>query len=110
MAKTAPKPDTDKKCASATAIDRKFSIRANSLASGNSYTEEEAVLFLARDRAFALTLPTYLENTKKIGAGPDQIRAVELLMNRVFRYQIENPDKVKVPDVDPDLEPQCLES
>ncbi len=94
--------------ATITSIDRKFEIHARSRTSGATYTEEEAVLFLARDTAFALTLPTYLENCKKVGAGEDQIKAVELLIERVANYRKANPDKIKVPDVDPKSEPACL--
>lgn len=90
-------------------IDRKFKIQAQSIHSGATYTEDDAVLFLAKDRAFILTLPTYLENCKKVGAGQDQILAVELLINRVNDYQYSHPNLTKVPDVDPLTEPGCLQ-
>jgi hypothetical protein len=91
-------------------IDRKFNINAISRNSGKAYSHQNAVLFLAKDKAFALTLPTYLEKCREVGAGPDQIRAVELLIERVNLYQSACPGEVKVPDVDPIKESQCLEA
>ncbi len=89
-------------------IDRKFQIVARSIVSNNHYTEDNAVLFLAKDKAFLLTLPTYLEKCKEVGAAPEQIKAVELLIARVADYQAKNPGVVKVPDVDPTIEADCL--
>lgn len=90
-------------------IDRKFKIHARSVASGNTHSEDDAVLFLAKDTAFLMTLPTYLDNCKKVGAGPDQIKAVELMIDRVKDYRAAHPHLVKVPDVDPLTEPGCLQ-
>ncbi len=50
-------------------IDRKFKINAVSIASGNIYDESSAVCFLAKDKAFLLTLPTYLEKCREVGSG-----------------------------------------
>ncbi len=90
-------------------IDRKFVITATSRVSGKMYSENNAVLFLAKDKAFLLALPTYLEKCKEVGAGPDQIKAVELMIQRVEQYQTNNPTLVKIPDVDPVKESSCLE-
>lgn len=90
-------------------IDRKFKIQAASIVSGNTHTEDDAVLFLAKDKAFLLTLPTYLQKCKDVGAGQDQIKAVELLIKRVEQYQADNLHLVKVPDVDPIVEASCLQ-
>lgn len=91
-----------------TSIDRKFLIHATSKISGNQYSQDDAVLFLAKDKAFLLTLPTYLEKCREVGAGPEQLVAVEMLIDRVKQYQADNPSVVKVPDVDPIKEADCL--
>lgn len=88
-------------------IDRKFTITANAIHNGKHYDEHDAVLFLAKDRAFLLTLPDYRRHCEEIGAGPDQLRALDLLIERVTRFQAENP--TKVPDVDPVTESGALE-
>ncbi len=87
-------------------IDRKFLIEATSISSGNQYSQDDAVLFLAKDKAFLLTLPTYREKCVEVGAGPDQIKAVDMLIDRVAAFQANNP--TKIPDVDPIKEPGCL--
>ncbi len=91
-------------------IDRKFTIRAVAHKSKKCYTEDNAALFLAKDKAFLLALPFYLEKCKEVGAGPDQIKAVELMIERVRKFQEENPAEVKVPDVDPVVEASCLQA
>lgn len=88
-------------------IDRKFKIQATATRSGKHYTEENAVLFLAKDRAFALTLPDYVRHCKEVGAAPEQVRAAELLTERVLAFQAAN--ETKVPDVDPVAEASALE-
>ncbi len=90
-------------------VDRKFRISAVSYGSGKRHDEDDSVLFLAKDKAFLRTLPHYLEACIAMGAGEDQIRAVELLIQRVAKYQRDNPTVAKVPDVDPIRESQCLE-
>ena len=82
-------------------IDRKFRfIGYNPSKHGTIYTEEDGVLFLAKDRAFLETLPTYREKLVELGADARQVAGVDLLIERVRRYQEENPRLVKVPDVD----------
>ena len=88
-------------------IDRKFKIHATAHRSGKTYTEENAVLFLAKDRAFALTLPDYVRHCKELGAAPEQVRAAELLAERVAEFQRTN--ETKVPDVDPVVEAAALQ-
>lgn len=90
-------------------IDRKFKISATSIGSGNKYSDENAVLFLAKDIAFARALPEYLNQCIICGAGQDQITAVELLIDRVNAFQLENVGVAKIPDVDPKTEPGCLQ-
>lgn len=43
-----------------------------------------------------------------VGAGQDQIKAVELMIDRVANYRAAHPHLVKVPDVDPLTESGCL--
>jgi len=87
-------------------IDRKFKISATSIGSGNTYTEESAVLFLAKDRAFLPTLRDYLKHCTELGAGPEQLEAVKLMIQRVEVFQAQN--ETKIPDVDPNTESIAL--
>lgn len=60
--------------------------------------DDSWVLFLAKDNAFAATLPTYLENCKELGADSTQIKMVEEMIERVTVWRAAHPDLCKVPD------------
>lgn len=89
-------------------IDRKFKIIAHCKAHQHRYTEANAVLFVAKDKAFLAVLPEYRRICQELGAKEDQLKGIDLLIERVKRFQAENPDKIKVPDVDPLLEADVL--
>lgn len=79
-------------------IDRKYQINAINPCSGNTHTEQDAVLFLAKDRALPAALETYRQESERLGANPAHLESIDLLIGRVKEYQ----DKVesKVPDTD----------
>ena len=79
-------------------IDRKYKISAVNPCSGNIHTENDAVLFLAKDQAFLNVLPKYLEESRKLGANPAHLESIQLLIERVTEYQMNNGSKV--PDTD----------
>jgi len=81
-------------------IDTKFTINAQCIEHNHFYTESEAVLFLCKDQAFLPTLRYYRHVCVQVGAGERQVRAVDKLIERVVQWQRDNPDKMKVPDVD----------
>lgn len=81
-------------------IDRKFSILARSREHGNQHTEDDAVLFLAKDKALPETLRFYREECERIGADARQLLGIALLCERVETYQRLHPERLKVPDVD----------
>lgn len=87
-------------------IDRKFAINAMAHGSKKVYTENNAVLFLAKDRAFLATLPEYRRQCELLGCDENQLRAVDLLIKRVTQYQEDN--ETKIPDVDPKKEYRAL--
>lgn len=63
---------------------------------------DEWIVFLAKDDAVLPTLQFYLHECHKIGAAPDQLRAISALIGRVKEWRDLNPDRCKVPDVEPD--------
>ena len=77
-------------------VDRKFVIQAVSLEHDTEHTHADAVLFLAKDRAFLATLPSYREFCEFYGADARQLEGVDRLIARVARYQREHPELVKV--------------
>ena len=82
------------------AIDRKFTIDATCREHGHVFTEADAVLFLAKDKALPATLKFYREWCQRIGADERQLLGIDLLIQRVEAWQAANPDRVKIPDVD----------
>lgn len=63
--------------------------------------QDEWMVFLAKDNAVPSTLRFYLSECVRLGAGADQIRAVEEMIGRVDAWRASHPGKLKVPDVAP---------
>lgn len=81
-------------------IDRKFIFSASCREHDHTYDENHAMVFTAKDAALVPMLRYYREHCERIGALPRQLIALDLLIERVIRYQAMNPERVKVPDVD----------
>jgi hypothetical protein len=89
-------------------IDRKFTITATCTEHDHTFTEIDSVLFLAKDKALPATLQFYRAECERIGAGLYQLMGIDLLIQRVLRFQRERPDLVKVPDVDDTKEGRAI--
>lgn len=79
-------------------LDEKFygtviKAKDDSIVDGSEY-----MVFLAKDNAFAATLPLYLEKCIELGADEDQIEAVIRTIAKVDKWREANPDRCKVPD------------
>lgn len=59
----------------------------------------EYVVFLAKDNAFAAVLPVYRQVCVSLGCEPEQIRQIDLLIERVAEWRRVNPHRLKNPDV-----------
>lgn len=59
---------------------------------------DEYVVFLAKDTAFANILPTYRAECMDLGADPEQIAAVDRMIDRLRAWRQANPGRLKVPD------------
>jgi hypothetical protein len=69
-------------------IDRKYKIEAVNSVSGNQHTEEDSVLFLAKDKAFLqYALPAYLKGCERLGSNPEHLESIKSLMCRVNAHQ-----------------------
>ncbi len=83
-------------------IDRKFKILAVNPCKGTIYTDENAVLFCAKDKAFLEgALPAYRDKCLELGCGAEHIASVELLIERVKKFQ---ESESKIPDTETDCE------
>jgi len=79
-------------------LDAKFSGVIFKIKDGTIVPDDEYVVFLVKDTAFANTLPAYREECVKLGADQEQIAAVDRLIQRARRWRMANPSRLKVPD------------
>lgn len=79
-------------------LDAKFYGEIRKVKDDSIVFDDEYVVFLAKDDAFAATLPIYRENCIKLGADPEQIAAVDRMMSRLYHWRENNPQRCKVPD------------
>ncbi|MGH1371169.1 MAG: hypothetical protein ACRBBW_03980 [Cellvibrionaceae bacterium] len=68
-------------------IDRKFEIEAVNPSNGKTYTHKDALLLCAKDKAVPAALKAYQEECKRLGANPEHVESVGLLIGRVEAYQ-----------------------
>ncbi len=82
-------------------IDRKFKILAVNPCKGKHYTEENSMLFCAKDKALLPALYAYREACEKLGCGSEHLESILLLIGRVGEYQRE---ECRIPDTETDCE------
>lgn len=81
-----------------TKLDAKFYGKLQKAKDDSIVPDDEWMVFLVKDTAFANTLPKYREECVKLGADQEQIAAVDRLIMRVHAWRQANPDRIKVPD------------
>jgi hypothetical protein len=60
--------------------------------------EDERIVFLIKDNAFAAILQDYRNKCIELGCDMDQIQAVNRMMDRVKAWRDAHPDRLKNPD------------
>ena len=68
-------------------IDRKFRFVGFNATNGKIVTEDNGVLFTAKDKALPATLRFYRLQCEAMGCGADHLVALDLLVERVEAYQ-----------------------
>lgn len=88
-------------------IDRKFVFLAVNPCNGHIYTEKNAVVFCAKDKALPTTLRKYREECNRLGCNPEHLESIDLLIEREDKYQAEVESRI--PDTIGDCElGRCL--
>ena len=82
-------------------IDRKYRILAINPCKGAFHTEEDSILFLAKDRAVPVMLQAYRKECERIGCQPEHLESVNLLIDRVVDFQEQKGSKT------PNTDTQC---
>lgn len=81
-----------------TKMDAKFSGVIFKIKDGSIVPDDEYVVFLVKDTAFANILPAYWKECQRLGADQEQLDAVERMIGRAKLWRAVNPDRLKVPD------------
>ena len=81
-------------------IDRKFKFTAVSEKSGKKYTQNNAVVFLAKDAFLPELLDEYYKICLRNGVDMRQLEGIGLLKVRITKYQNTHEKLVKFPDVE----------
>ena len=89
------------------AVDRKFRILAVNPVNGKIYTEKNAVVFVAKDKALPAALRAYKAECERIGADANHVTSVGLLIERVVEFQ-DYMGGGRVPDTVGAEIPRCI--
>ncbi len=79
-------------------LDAKFYGEIRKVKDDSLVPDDQYVVFLAKDNAFAAVLPVYLAACKSIGCDAEHVASVERMIGRMTTWRAQNPDKLKVPD------------
>jgi hypothetical protein len=79
-------------------LDAKFSGTIVKAKDGSVVPDDEYVVFLAKDNAFALVLPVYRAVCAALGADEPQLCAVDEMIARLDAWRAANRARCKVPD------------
>ncbi len=79
-------------------LDAKFYGEIRKVKDDSVVPDEEYMVFLAKDNAFAAVLPVYLAICRSMHADFEHIGAVERTIERLNKWREANPDRLKIPD------------
>jgi len=79
-------------------LDAKFEGTIIKVKDGSVVPEDEYVVFLAKDNAFAAILPTYRAKCVELGCDDEQIASIDRMIERLRTWRKANPRKLKDPD------------
>ena len=82
-------------------IDRKFKFVATNPCKGNVYTEENAIIFCAKDNCVPAMISSYIAEARLRKCGGVHIESMELLYLRVLKFQQNVESRL------PDTETNC---
>jgi len=90
-------------------LDRKFKFLAVNPSNGKIFTENEGVVFLAKDDLFPPVLLRYYHLVCDAkGKESDEAKSVWLMLDRVLAWRGDHQDQLKLPDITGEEERQRL--
>lgn len=79
-------------------LDQKFYGEIRKAKDDSVVPDDQYLVFLAKDTAFANILPHYVTECRRLGCDNDQLAAVERMVDNVKRWRAANPSLCKIPD------------
>jgi hypothetical protein len=79
-------------------LDAKFYGEIKKVKDDSVVPDDEYVVFLAKDNAFAEILPLYYDRCKQLGCDKEQLQAVSAMIDRLTKWRKQNPNRLKNPD------------
>ncbi len=79
-------------------LDAKFYGQIRKAKDDTVVPEDEYMVFLAKDNAFAEILPKYIEVCKRRGCDQEQIASIERGLDRLNKWRAANAERCKDPD------------
>ena len=79
-------------------MDKKFYGEIRKVKDDSIVPDDEYIVFLVKDNAFAIVLPMYRAQCGLLGADDDQLRMVDEMIERVYQWRLAHPDRCKTPD------------
>lgn len=79
-------------------LDAKFSGIIFKVKDGSIVPDDEYVVFLAKDTAFANVLPLYRKECVSLGSDQEQIASVDRMTERLRVWRECNQSRLKAPD------------
>lgn len=79
-------------------LDAKFYGEVRKVKDDSVVPDDEYVVFLAKDNAFAAILPIYFATCIALGCDQEQSDAVERMIDRVKAWRGAHPTRLKTPD------------
>lgn len=83
-------------------LDAKFYGEIRKVKDDSIVPEDEFVVFLVYDNCLPSLLALYMQLLRDRKATNLQIDAVDRMLKRVLGWRLANPDRCKVPDIEPD--------
>lgn len=79
-------------------LDAKFYGEIRKAKDDSVVPDDEYVVFLAKDNAFAAVLPVYRAICVSLGADDEHIASIDRMQRRLTNWRGNHPDRLKVPN------------
>lgn len=79
-------------------LDAKFYGEIRKVKDDSLVPDDEYVVFLVKDNAFAAMLPVYRAKCVELGCDTEHIDSIDRMIGRAQRWRDQHPERLKNPD------------